>query len=136
MPWPSSLHSLPSRLLIYGIEGENFAFKVGLSAKVQRAVQRVSREVATIAGASGTPKEIEEMKAYIVVTAKVGTARDIAHAITGLPGVKMADACWGTGDVYAVVEFPAWAELNSLVMDKIHSMPGVMRTETHVAVEG
>jgi DNA-binding Lrp family transcriptional regulator len=76
------------------------------------------------------------MKAYIVVTAKVGTARDIANAIAVLPGVKMADACWGTGDVYAVVEFPAWAELNSLVMDKIHAMPGVMKTETHVAVAG
>jgi hypothetical protein len=37
--------------------------------------------------------------------------------------------------VYAVVEFPAWKELNSLVLDKVHSMVGVIRTETHVAVE-
>ncbi len=76
------------------------------------------------------------MKAYIVVNAKVGTARDIARAVAALPGVKMADACWGTGDVYAVVEFSAWNELNGVVMDKIHTMPGVIRTETHVAVEG
>jgi len=76
------------------------------------------------------------MKAYVVVTAKVGTAREIAKAVGNLPGVKMADACWGTGDVYAVVEFSAWNDLNSLVMDKIHPMPGVIKTETHVAVEG
>lgn len=75
------------------------------------------------------------MKAYVVVTAKVGTARDIAHAISALPGVKMADACWGTGDVYAVVEFSGWNDLNNLVMDKIHPMTGVIKTETHVAVE-
>jgi len=75
------------------------------------------------------------MKAYIVITAKAGTAREIADAMATLPGVHMADACWGGGDVYAVVEFPAWPDLNALVLDKVHSMPGVIRTETHVAVE-
>lgn len=75
------------------------------------------------------------MRAYLVITAESGKSRDIAKAIGALPGVKMADACWGVGDVYAVLEFPAWKELNSLVLDKIHSMAGVMRTETHVALE-
>ena len=75
------------------------------------------------------------MKAYVVVTAKAGTARDIADAMAALPGVQMADACWGGGDVYAVVDFPDWKALNALVLDKVHSMPGVIRTETHVAVE-
>ncbi len=74
------------------------------------------------------------MKAYVVITAKMGAARDIANAVSALPGVKMADPCWGTGDVYAVVEFPAWAELNSVILDKIQRMPGVEKTETHVAV--
>lgn len=75
------------------------------------------------------------MKAYVVITAKSGTARDIAKAVSALPGVKMADACWGIGDVYSVVESPAWKELNTVILDKIQSMPGVIRTETHVAVE-
>ena len=75
------------------------------------------------------------MKAYVVITAKAGTARDIASAMAALPGVIMADACWGTGDVYAVVNFSTWPDLNGLVMDKIHSMNGILRTETHVAVE-
>jgi DNA-binding Lrp family transcriptional regulator len=75
------------------------------------------------------------MKAYVVIIAAAGKARDIATAMRSLPGVKMADPCWGSGDVYAVIEFPAWKELNELVLDKVHSMPGVMRTETHVALE-
>ena len=75
------------------------------------------------------------MRAYVVVTAKVGTAHDIAEAIAAVPGVKMADPCWGTGDVYAVVEFSAWNDLNGVVMETIHRMPGVITTETHVAVE-
>jgi DNA-binding Lrp family transcriptional regulator len=75
------------------------------------------------------------MKAYVIVTAKAGKTTDVARSIAALPGVKMADACWGGGDVYAVVEFPVWKDLNELVLDKIHSMDGVLRTETHVAVE-
>ncbi len=75
------------------------------------------------------------MKAYIVITAKAGAAGDIAQAMAALPGVKMADACWGTGDVYSVVEFPAWKDLNALVIEKLQSLPGVERTETHVAVQ-
>lgn len=75
------------------------------------------------------------MKAYVVITAKSGTARDIAKATEALPGVQMADACWGTGDVYSVVEFEDWKDLNALVIDKLQKMPGVERTETHVAVQ-
>jgi DNA-binding Lrp family transcriptional regulator len=76
------------------------------------------------------------MKAYIVVTTKAGAARDVADAMVALPGVKMADACWGTGDVYSVVEFQAWKDLNSLIIDELQAMHGVERTETHVAVDG
>jgi len=75
------------------------------------------------------------MRAYVVITAEAGKAKDIAHAVTALEGVTMADACWGVGDVYSVCEFPNWADLNRLVLDRVHSMPGVIRTETHVAVE-
>jgi DNA-binding Lrp family transcriptional regulator len=75
------------------------------------------------------------MKAYIVITTKVGAARGIAEEMAQLPGVKMADACWGTGDVYSVVEFQAWKDLNTLIIGKLQLMPGVERTETHVAVE-
>ena len=75
------------------------------------------------------------MRAYLVITAEPGKAKAIAHAVTALEGVKMADACWGVGDVYSVCEFSDWANLNSLVLDKVQSMPGVIRTETHVSVE-
>ena len=75
------------------------------------------------------------MKAYVVITARSGAARDIAQTMAALPGVKMADACWGTGDVYSVVEFQDWKDLNNLVIDKLQRMSGVERTETHVAVE-
>jgi len=75
------------------------------------------------------------MKAYIVITAQKGAAREVAQAMSSLPGVKMADACWGTVDVFSVVECADWRDLNTLVIDKVQRMPGVERTETHVAVQ-
>lgn len=75
------------------------------------------------------------MKAYVVISTERGKAQDIARGIRALPGVRMADACWGSGDIYAVVEFGAWKDLNDTVLNQLHSMSGITRTETHVAVE-
>jgi len=75
------------------------------------------------------------VRAYLVVNAEMARIRDLAKTISTLPGVRMADACWGVGDIYGVLEFEEWKELNALVLDKIRQMPGVTRTETHVAVE-
>ncbi|MGA2372540.1 MAG: Lrp/AsnC ligand binding domain-containing protein [Candidatus Korobacteraceae bacterium] len=74
------------------------------------------------------------MKAYVVITARTGTALGIAQEMSILPGVKMADACWGTQDIYSVVEVQDWKDLTELVLEKVQRMPGVERTETHVAV--
>jgi DNA-binding Lrp family transcriptional regulator len=47
----------------------------------------------------------------------------------------MANACWGSPDVFVVVEVASQKELNKLIMDEIQSVEGVGRTETHIAVE-
>jgi hypothetical protein len=36
------------------------------------------------------------MRAYVVITAGPGKAREIARAVAVLPGVKMSNACWGS----------------------------------------
>ena len=69
------------------------------------------------------------------VTATAGTAREIADAMAAGPSVQMAGASRGGADVYAVVKFPAWPDLNALILDKVHSMPGMIRTDPHVPVE-
>ena len=40
-----ALHQLPSRLIVYGIEGRNFAAGVGLTQEVEQAVRRVADQV-------------------------------------------------------------------------------------------
>jgi DNA-binding Lrp family transcriptional regulator len=75
------------------------------------------------------------MRAYIVVATEPGKSRDVAQEIAGLPGVKMADACWGSRDVFAVVEVTGSQELNKLVMNQIQKLVGVRETSTHIALD-
>jgi len=75
------------------------------------------------------------MRAYIVVATEAGKSRDVAQHIASLPGVKMADACWGSRDVFAVVEVTGTQELNKLVIDKIQRVEGVRETNTHIALD-
>jgi len=75
------------------------------------------------------------MRAYIVITVGPGKARDVAKSVSKLNGVKMSNACWGSPDVFAVVEVSAQEDLNKLVMDKIQAIEGVGRTETHIAID-
>jgi len=75
------------------------------------------------------------VRAYIVIAVEAGKSRDMARQIASLPGVKMADACWGSRDVFAVVEVRESQELNNLVLDKIQRLEGVRETSTHIAFD-
>jgi DNA-binding Lrp family transcriptional regulator len=75
------------------------------------------------------------MRAYIVVATEPGRSRDVVRQIARMPGVKMADACWGSRDVFAVVEVRGTEELNRLVMDQIQRVVGVRETSTHIALD-
>lgn len=78
---------------------------------------------------------VKNMRAYVVITAEAGKAREIARQVASLPGVNMADACWGSHDIFAVIEVRDSQELNKLVMDKIQRLEGVRDTNTHIAID-
>jgi len=75
------------------------------------------------------------MRAYIVVAMGPGKSRDVARKIASLPGVKMADACCGSRDVFAVAEVEESQELNNLVIGTIERPEGVAGTSTHIALD-
>lgn len=75
------------------------------------------------------------MRAYIVVATEPGKSRNVARQIASLPGVKVADACWGSHDVFAMAEVRDSQELNKLVLDKIQRLEGVRETNTHIALD-
>ncbi len=47
----------------------------------------------------------------------------------------MANACWGVPDIFIVAEMANAKELDTPVIDKMQSLEGVERTETHIAIE-
>lgn len=75
------------------------------------------------------------IRAVVVIMTEPGKSREIARHVASLPGVRMADACWGSPDVLAVIEFRESQTLNKLVMDKIQRLDGVRETSAHIAIE-
>ncbi len=75
------------------------------------------------------------MRAYVLINVRPGKVRDVVNAVSGMNGVRHADACWGLPDVFVYVETADEKKLNELVMDKIQKLEGVDRTETHITVE-
>ncbi len=69
------------------------------------------------------------------MNAKPGKVRELARRVADLPGVRMANACWGVPDIFVVAAVENADELNKLVVDKIQQFEGVDRTKTHIAAE-
>jgi DNA-binding Lrp family transcriptional regulator len=75
------------------------------------------------------------MRAYVLINARPGKVRDVVAAVAKLEGVRRADACWGTPDIFAELQTLDEKSLNELVIDRIQKLEGVERTETHVVLE-
>ena len=75
-------------------------------------------------------------KAYLLIETAVGKTRDVANTLTGLPGISTVDVVTGPYDIIAVVTGDDMSVVGELVTGQIHTVPGVVRTVTCVAVGG
>ena len=75
------------------------------------------------------------MCVYVLVNASAGKVRELTRRVADLLGVRMDNARWGVPDILVLVEVENADELNKLVIDKIQSLEGVVRTETHIGTE-
>ncbi len=73
------------------------------------------------------------VQAYILITTQPGKPWYVAEKSLKFEGVKMAHAVTGPFDAVAYVEFAKMENLGDLV-EKIHSIDGVMRTQTAIAM--
>jgi len=73
-------------------------------------------------------------KAYLLIETAVGKTRDVATTLTGLPGIATVDVVTGPYDIIAVVSGEDMTVVGDLVTGHIHTVPGVVRTVTCVAV--
>ncbi len=75
------------------------------------------------------------MKAYVLITVKMGKLQDMVAKPAEISGVKTVHACWGLPDIFAFVEAADEDGLNDLVLSKIQLIDGVERTDTHIVLE-
>ena len=75
-------------------------------------------------------------KAYLLIETAVGKTREVAGTLTGLPGIVTVDVVTGPYDIIALINGDDIAVVGDLVTGRIHTVPGVVRTVTCVAVGG
>jgi DNA-binding Lrp family transcriptional regulator len=75
------------------------------------------------------------MRAYVLIHAQPGEATVIAREIKRSSGVLRADNVFGSFDVIAEVEAKDLASLGRLVFEEIRVQPGVIDTQTCLAIE-
>jgi len=75
-----------------------------------------------------------EARAYVLIEAEAGQVGQVITVLQGLPGVTRADAVTGPYDVIVTIETPESREVGRLVMNEIHSVAGIKRTITCLAI--
>ncbi len=69
------------------------------------------------------------MKAYVLITARHGTAEELAETIRKVKKVTSSECLYGRFDVIAIVESPEMKSL-SRVVHQIQKYPQIIHTET------
>jgi DNA-binding Lrp family transcriptional regulator len=69
------------------------------------------------------------MKAYVLITARHGTADKVAETLRKIKNVMSAECVYGRYDVIAIVESPEMKTL-SRVVHQLQKQPQILHTET------
>ena len=59
-----------------------------------------------------------------------GKASSVAHAISAIPGVTLAEGVTGPYDVIMRAEAPSMEEFGRTILAKVQGVPGISRTLT------
>jgi DNA-binding Lrp family transcriptional regulator len=73
-------------------------------------------------------------RAYILIETAVGKTREVARSLRTVGEMHSVDVVTGPYDVIAVIDAPDINTMGSLVTERIHTISGVVRTVTCVAV--
>ena len=71
--------------------------------------------------------------AIVFVQADVARIPEVAETIAGLDGVSEVYSVTGEVDLIAMVRVRDSSQVADVVADRLNKVPGVLRTETHIA---
>ena len=75
------------------------------------------------------------VRAYIEIKVESGKEREIRDKLRKIPEVKFADIITGDIDIIVVIEAETYNDIAGIILEKIRKIPGIVRTETHIAFE-
>ena len=75
------------------------------------------------------------IKAYILIEMMAGHSRDLVRVLVERDLVTEVDRVTGPYDVVAVIEAGDLNAISEIVASEIHTLPGVVRTNTCVSLE-
>ncbi len=73
-------------------------------------------------------------KAYVLIETAVGKTREVASALQGLEGITSVDLVTGPYDIIAVVEAADLGSIGDMVTQRVHTIGGIQRTVTCLAM--
>ena len=73
-------------------------------------------------------------KAYVLIETAVGKTRDVVAKLNGLDGLLSVDVVTGPYDIIMVVEAPDLGSIGDMVTGQVHTIGGIQRTVTCLAV--
>ena len=73
-------------------------------------------------------------KAYVLIETAVGKTKDVLQSLQQVKGIREADAVTGEYDIVAVIEAENLNSIGELVTGNIHTVGGIQRTTTYLAV--
>ena len=75
------------------------------------------------------------VRAFILIDTSPGKAKEVAAHLRQLAGIETAHAVTGPHDIIAVAEAGDVTDLGELIVHKIQSVAGVMRSQTSIVAD-
>ena len=73
-------------------------------------------------------------KAYVLIETAVGKTRDVVDTLQGLEGIVSVDVVTGPYDIIMVMEAADLGSIGDMVTHRVHTIGGIQRTVTCLAV--
>ena len=73
-------------------------------------------------------------RAFLLIETQVGKTKEVVHGLTGLEGVVSVDVVTGPYDIIATLEAKDLASVGDIVTGRVHTIGGIGRTVTCLAV--
>ncbi len=73
-------------------------------------------------------------KAFVLIETAVGKTKDVVSALHELDGVSSVDVVTGPYDIIAVVEAEDLGSVGDMVTGQVHTIVGIQRTVTCLAM--